>query len=78
MAQLSLYMTEEDMADLRREAEEEGKSISSYARDIISHRHQLERSGWEKGWPPGFFDLYGSSPDFSVPEDALPKPVETW
>lgn len=78
MAQLSLYMTEEDMADLKREAKEEGKSISSYARDIISNRHLTERNGWKNGWPPGYFDLYGSAPSFPLPEDIQPDPVESW
>lgn len=78
MAQLSLYMTEEDMSSLKKEAQEQGKSISSYTRDIIAHRHQVERNGWENGWPPGFFDLYGSSPDFPQPEDMQPDPIEAW
>lgn len=78
MAQLSLYMTEEDMTTLKREAQKKGKSVSSYAREIIANRHQVERNGWENGWPPGFFDLYGSASDFPQSEDMQPDPVEMW
>ncbi len=78
MAQLSLYMTEEDMASLKREAKTKGVSVSAHAREILSNRHQVERNGWENGWPPGFFDLYGSAPDFPQPEDMQPDPVEAW
>ncbi len=30
---------------------------------------------WENGWPPGFFDLYGSSPDFPEAEDLELAPI---
>lgn len=78
MAQLSLYMTETDMEALKLDAKQQGKSISSYARDVISNRHESERRGWENGWPPGFFDLYGSAPDFPVVEELNTDPVASW
>lgn len=78
MAQLSLYMTEKDMNELKRDAKAVGKSISSYAREVIANRHQTERNGWKNGWPPGFFNLYGSAPDFPKPKDTPPEPVESW
>ena len=38
-----------------------------------------DAAGWENGWPPGFFDLYGSSPDFPEAEDLeLTSSVEQW
>ena len=37
-----------------------------------------DAAGWEDGWPPGFFDLYGSCPDLPEVEDLEPTPVEQW
>lgn len=34
-----------------------------------------DAAGWENGWPPGFFDLYGSSPDFPKAEDLEFAPI---
>lgn len=74
MAQLSLYMDDVAMAQLRSDAEAEGKSISSYARDVLEKRHESGR-GWVNGWPPGYFNLYGSSPDFPDVPDLIPEPI---
>lgn len=76
MAQLSLYMDEATMAGLREDAAKRGISISSYAREVLEKRNTRDADGWENGWPPGFFDLYGSSPDFPEAEDLEPTPVE--
>ena len=76
MAQLSLYMDEEAMEALRADAAEAGMSISSYAREVLEGRNERWGSDWVNGWPPGYWDLYGSAPDFPEVEDYPPEPVE--
>lgn len=74
MAQLSLYMDDASMEELRTDAEAAGKSISSYAREVLEKRHE-PKHGWVNGWPPGYFELFGSSPDFPEVADTAPEPV---
>ena len=74
VAQLSLYMDDIAMEELRADAEAAGKSISSYAREVLEKRHEAER-GWVNGWPPGYFELFGSSPDFPDVVDVPPEPI---
>lgn len=74
MAQLSLYMDDAAMEELRVDAAEAGISISSYAREVLEKRHESGR-GWVNGWPPGYFDLYGSSPNFPDVPDMKPEPI---
>lgn len=78
MAQISLYIPETMMESLRSDAEELGVSISSYTRTILENRHKGGRFNWANGWPPGYFDLFGSSPDFPEIADAAPEPVDSW
>lgn len=78
MAQLSLYIEDDALAELREDANANGQSISSYARSILKNRHASERERWENGWPPGYFDLFGSSPDFPAVPDLAPAPAPTW
>ncbi len=75
MAQLSLYMDEATMEGLRADAAARGMSISSYAREVLERRNSHATEDWENGWPPGFFDLYGSIPDFPAIESLEPAPV---
>ena len=74
MAQLSLYMDDASMEELRADAEAAGKSISSYVREVLEQRNERGR-GWVNGWPPEYFDLFGSSPCFPDVVDAPPEPV---
>lgn len=74
MAQLSLYMDDVCMEELRLDAEAAGKSISAYAREVLETRHESKR-GWVNGWPPGYFDLFGSSPGFPDVPDLVPEPI---
>ena len=67
MAQLSLYMDDIAMEELRADAEAAGKSISSYAREA-------ER-GWVNGWPPGYFENLKPL-NFEEPVDLPPEPIE--
>ena len=73
MAQLSLYMDDVSMEELRTDAEAAGKSISSYARDILEKRHESCR-GWVNGWPPGYFESLEPL-NIELPDDPPPKPI---
>ncbi len=73
MAQLSLYMDDACMEELRSDAEAAGKSISSYAREVLEKRHESGR-GWVNGWPPGYFDSLEPL-DIELPEDLPPDPI---
>ena len=68
MAQLSLYVDDSTMEDLRRDAAREGKTLSKYAAGVLRGRKE------HNGWPPGFFNMYGACDDdkFVVP------PVIPW
>lgn len=68
MPQLSLYITDDNLATLRKRAGEEGVSLSKYTNDLI--RNDADNHGW----PVGFWDLYGAidDPSFTVPEDLVP------
>lgn len=66
------------MAGLREEAAKRGMSVSAYAREVLETRDTRDADGWENGWPPGFFDLYGSRPDFPEVEDLELTPAEQW
>lgn len=67
MPQLSLYVTDENMAVLRARSKEAGVSMSKYANRLI------EQDAQNTGWPQGFWDLFGAlDADLEVPADALP------
>lgn len=73
MPQLSLYLDDETMANLRADAAREGTSLSKYANKVISERSAL------RGWPKGYWDLFGSLDDgsFRAPAEldiALDRP----
>ena len=78
MAQISLYVPDSVMAELREDAERQGVSISAYTRSVLENRNNKGRLDWSNGWPPGYFDLYGSSPDFPDVPDLEPEPIESW
>ena len=68
MPQLSLYISDENMATLRNRADEEGVSMSKHVNRLI----EQDASG--RGWPQGFWDLFGAIQDdsFVAPPDAPP------
>lgn len=74
MAQLSLYMNENQMTSLRSDAEKEGVSISSYARQVLEQRHQSNR-GWVNGWPPNYFNSIKPL-EFNAPDELQLDPIE--
>ena len=68
MPQLSLYLTDDNLATLRARASEEGVSLSRHVSSLI------ERDALSHGWPKGFWDLYGAMQDdsFETPDDPPP------
>lgn len=73
MAQLSLYMDDARMDELRADAESDGISISAYARKVLEKRHESKR-GWINGWPPHYFETLKPL-CFDEPDDIPPEPV---
>ncbi len=67
MPQLSLYLDDTSMANLRDAAGRNGVSLSKYVSEVL-HRQQDTSCLWARG----FFDLYGScnETDLSEPCDA--------
>lgn len=74
MAQLSLYMDEAAMESLREDAAKANVSISAYARSVLEERNERKAGEWVHGWPPNWFDLYGSIPDFPDVEELPAEP----
>ncbi len=71
MPQLSLYVTDSNMALLRSRAHDSGVSMSKYVNNLI------ERDSKEGEWPIGFWSLYGAlTEDIVVPEDVYPTDDE--
>ena len=72
MPQLSLYITEDNLAALRTRAAQEGVSLSKHVNRLI------EQDAQGSSWPQGFWSLYGAISDdsFRAPEDAAPADDE--
>ena len=67
MPQLSLYVTDENLASLRMRSKAAGVSMSKYANRLI------EQDALDAGWPLGFWELFGVlETDIQIPEDAPP------
>lgn len=68
MPQLSLYVSDENLAALRARAKQTGMSMSKYASRLI------EEDAQRAGWPKGFWNLYGAlEDDFEIPDDPPPS-----
>ena len=68
MPQLSLYVTDENLVLLRENSKRAGVSMSKYANRLI------EEDAGRRGWPQGFWDLYGAiDGPFVVPDDPPPS-----
>ena len=63
MAQISLYVPDDVLDDLRREAGERRTSISKLVLSAVVGRKDAH------GWPEGYFELYGSCPEFPSVEE---------
>lgn len=55
MSQLSLYLDDATMEILQEQVQRTGLSLSKCAAESIRASKQ------QRGWPVGFFDLYGSA-----------------
>ena len=68
MPQLSLYLTDDNLAALRARANEEGVSLSRHVSSLI------EQDALNHGWPKGFWSLFGAIDDdsFVAPDDPPP------
>lgn len=64
MPQLSLYLDETTMGELRDRAEQRNTSLSKYVGSLL-------REDATSKWPEGFFDLYGS-----IDDDTFVRPPE--
>ena len=73
MPQVSLYVDEATMADLRKQARAEGVSLSKH---VARRLAQPAQTGTASGLPEGWLEsLYGSLADvdgFDLPERAIP------
>jgi len=69
MPQLSLYITDENLAILKSRAAQAGVSLSKYAAQLI------EKDASNNGWPDNFWSFYGAIDDdtFVAPEDRAPS-----
>ena len=68
MPQLSLYVTDGNLALLRERARVSGLSMSKYVNRLI------EEDSRQAGWPSGFWGLYGAlEEDPAVPGDPQPS-----
>lgn len=72
MPQLSLYLDDETMETLRRDAKEAGLSLSKYTANLIKGKSE------HKGWPEGYWEtVYGCMAD----DDSMARAIEeldTW
>ena len=67
MAQISLYLTEQELEALRGRAEQEGLSVSKYTARLVA------QDALGGGWPQGFWDLYRAIDDPAF--EPVPDPV---
>ena len=67
MPQLSLYLDDQSMEQLRQDASNAHKSLSRFVLDELNERKL------SKDWPRNFFSLYGSVSE----EDNLMEPLDT-
>ena len=72
MPQLSLYLSNRNLATLRARAAEEGVSMSEHV------NHLIEQDKQSREWPEGFWDLFGAIQDdsFIEPIDFLPEELD--
>ncbi len=70
MPQVTIYLPDDLLDDIKSEAKKAGKSVSAYMGELA------RRSVRPRHWPSGFFKLAGSCPGLTVPEDAPPEAIE--
>ena len=73
MPQVSLYVDDELMGDLRRQAQAEGVSLSKHvARRLKRRREGSTASGLPEGWLESLYGCLADVGDFEVPSRDLP------
>lgn len=70
MAQVTIYIPDELMSQLKRKVQSIPKSLSAYFTDLV--RRELRPSKW----PKTFIDLYGSIKEFPPIEDLSHKEID--
>lgn len=71
VAQVTFYVPDDLARRLRRDARRAGKSLSAYLTQLLAD------DGTGRGWPEGFFDLWGSCRgSLKRPDDPPPEEVE--
>lgn len=63
MAQISLYVPDDVLDELRAEAKESNVSLSRLVLGAVEGRRDV------RSWPEGYFELYGSCPEFPSVEE---------
>ena len=72
MPQLHLYVSDAVADPLRARAQTEELPLSRYLAKVVT-------ASVTAGWPPGYFEtVFGSSPDFEVPDWPDYSPLEPW
>ena len=60
MPQLSLYLDDITMSNVRQNAARANSSLSTYVRDVLREQDKTDKTSL---WPKGFFNLYGACDD---------------
>ncbi|MCE7871877.1 ribbon-helix-helix protein, CopG family [bacterium CPR1] len=71
MPQVTIYLPEDVLRSVKREAKRRKQSLSAFLAALAS------RAAKPPAWPEDFAALYGSCPDLVEPEDAAPADVES-
>lgn len=70
MPQLHLYVSDATADVLREDAQEANLSLSRYMAKVLT-------DATHRGWPKGYLDgIFGTCPDFSIPEEPPYEPIE--
>lgn len=71
MPQVTIYLPEDVLKSVRREAKRRKQSLSAFLTALAS------RAVKPPAWPEEFAQLYGACPDLVEPDDAAPTQVES-
>lgn len=69
MPQVTIYLSEELLHQVKREAKRRQLSVSAYMASLAS------RAARPAAWPADFLELLGSGCDIVEPDDPPPDPV---
>ena len=72
MAQVSIYLDEENVEYARKQARKKNQSLSAYIAEL------LRRDTRDSAWPQEFLDLFQHGHgDLKEPEDPIPEEIES-